>query len=132
VMQFRVKVDSQADFDAWATNQAKPAPVIADAAAKRGEGVFVTKSCVGCHAITGHPDRNANVINKKIGPNLTHYNSRSFLAGGALENTPENLARWLRNPEEVKSGNLMSSVVKPGFLSEQEVQDLVAYLRTLN
>ena len=54
--------------------------------------------------------------------------SRSSLAGGILENTPENLARWLHDPQAVKYGNLMKL---PRPLTDDEVRDLVAYLETL-
>ncbi len=44
-----------------------------------------------------------------------------------LPHTPENLARYLHDPQEVKPGVLM-----PNFrLQEWEVQALVAYLESL-
>ena len=48
------------------------------------------------------------------------------LAAGVLPNTPENLARWLREPQAVKPGNLMKL---PRQLTEDEISALVAYLR---
>ena len=57
-----------------------------------------------------------------------------FLAGdgfrGRLTNTPENLTRWIHNPGEVKPGNLMSSVIKPGMISDQDIADIVAFLES--
>jgi cytochrome c oxidase subunit 2 len=44
-----------------------------------------------------------------------------------LENTPENLARWLANPQAVKPGNKM--VI--GKLSQDQIDALVQYLTTL-
>ena len=50
--------------------------------------------------------------------------SRHTLAAGALENTPENLAAWLNDPDHFKPGSNM-----PNFkLSDDEVRALVAYL----
>jgi cytochrome c oxidase subunit 2 len=80
---------------------------------------------VACHvATTSTPDPNQ----KLIGPNLAHIGSRLSLAGGILENNDQNLARWLRNPQEVKPGTKM---VLPNPLSEEDVQTLVRYLRSL-
>ena len=41
------------------------------------------------------------------GPNLTLYGLRTSLAAGWMRNDEENLAKWLRNSQEVKFGNLM-------------------------
>ena len=56
---------------------------------------------------------------------------RSHIVAGWLENTPENMQRWLRDPDEVKPGNVMASVIKRGTLKEDEVQALTAYLESL-
>ena len=55
---------------------------------------------------------------------MTHLGSRETLAAGVLTNTPDNLAKWLKNPQAVKPGSHM-----PNFnLSDSEIQALVAYL----
>jgi cytochrome c oxidase subunit 2 len=53
--------------------------------------------------------------------------SRATLAAGAAANTPENLRAWVRNPQQLKPGNLMPDMK----LSEEELDQLVAYLLTL-
>jgi len=50
-----------------------------------------------------------------------------MLAGGALENTPRNLALFLHDPDSFKPGSNMPNVK----LSDRELQELVAYLETL-
>ena len=40
-------------------------------------------------------------------PTLTHFGSRTTLAGGLLENTKENVHRWIVDPNGVKPGNKM-------------------------
>ena len=52
--------------------------------------------------------------------------SSSFLVAGMLQNTPENLHKWLSNPDSVKHGTLM---VLPRKLTDAEIALLVAYLR---
>lgn len=67
----------------------------------KGRALFTQKSCVNCHGIRSHEGAGTT------GPNLTHFGSRTTLAGGLLENTKENLHRWIVEPNEVKPGNKM-------------------------
>jgi cytochrome c oxidase subunit 2 len=196
MMGFYVKVDSQADFDAWVAQQVADAPVpvgvtqnaqgqaasnkvaqaalsdqvaqaevtpeateparqddtilqaTADAALEnapevqataeaettndlltpeaRGYNLFQEKQCVSCHVIQGYP----GAVGQN-GPNLTHVGSREYIVAGWLENTPENMARWLRDPNEVKPENLMGAVIKRGTLNQEEIDALTAYLQSL-
>lgn len=120
-MQIRAIAQPPAQYAAWLQAQEQPATTPTSGAALEGYQLFMGSTCRNCHAIAGTP---ANV---DIGPNLTHLASRSILAGGALTNTPQNLARWLKNPQAVKPGNHM-----PDFqLTDQQVQILTAYLETL-
>jgi cytochrome c oxidase subunit II len=121
-MRLYVVAQPQAEFEAWVrAQQAAPAqPVAGDA--QRGLQAITSGGCIACHTIEG------TIARGQIGPNLTHVASRSSLAGGILPNTPENLARWLRDPQEAKVGNLM---ILPRPLTEDEIRDLVAYLSTL-
>ena len=60
-------------------------------------------------------------------PDLTHLMSRQTLASGMVANTPENLRRWVADPQQIKPGCLM-----PAFgLSDRERDDIVGYLLTL-
>jgi cytochrome c oxidase subunit 2 len=59
------------------------------------------------------------------GPNLHHVGSRQFVAAGTLENTDENLAKWIQHPQAWKEGVLMPEL----GLKDDEVHALVAYLR---
>jgi cytochrome c oxidase subunit 2 len=73
------------------------------------------------------------------GPNLTHVGARTTIAAGLLENNPEQLARWIRHPDQVKPGNKMYNggyidvkTGKPNFtLTDADVTALVAYLSSL-
>ena len=123
-MKLRVFVEPTEQFDAWIRANQQPAPsgaALPSDLARQGEQVFMSSACVGCHAIQG------TVAAAQIGPNLTHFGSRSTIASGVLENTPENLARWIRNPQEVKPGNAMPQL----RLTEDQISALVAYLESL-
>jgi cytochrome c oxidase subunit 2 len=120
-MRFTVVAETPEDFAKWTAAQLQPstAPMTADAQA--GEQIFMQMSCVSCHDINGTPAQ------AHVGPDLTHLMSRSQICAGLLDNTPENLERWLRNPQEVKPG-----VEMPNFeFTDQQVNELAAYLETL-
>jgi cytochrome c oxidase subunit 2 len=132
-MRFRVIVDSQTNFDAWLKNQ-QAIPVVAatNALAKKGEEEF-GKVCAACHTIGGNP-KAVGVL----GPNLTHLASRKTIAGGMYELTPDNLTRWIRETEAMKSDNKMSLTVQnylKGLPDDQARKDFVdavaAYLLSL-
>lgn len=124
-MRQRVIAQSPADFQTWLAEQQRPAadPSAADAIA--GQKALLGAQCVGCHLIQG-TDAVGN-----IGPNLTHLASRSMFAGAMLELNEENLLKWVADAPSVKPGSRMPSGVKDMGLSQQDVQDIVAYLLTL-
>lgn len=120
-MAFEVIAEPRERFDDWTRRmQAPPAIPIAGPAA-RGAQAFLGGVCVGCHTIDGTQAQG------KVGPNLTHFGSRRTIASLTLDNTPENLATWLTDPQAVKPGNLM----RIPTLSRETIQDLVAFLEGL-
>jgi cytochrome c oxidase subunit 2 len=126
-MRFRVKVVSQEEFDSWVAHHKQP-PQPQDDAAKDGETLFVQKGCIACHAITGVP-----VAVGVLGPNLTDLKERVGLAAAIIENTPEDLARWIKDPQAVKPGALMGlkqedGSYKPIPVTDEEAVRLAAYL----
>ncbi len=86
------------NFDAWEKAQLAPAAASAGRHAARGLALFQQMSCMECHAING------TTAKARVGPDLTHFASRRQLGAGIAENTPENLRRWLADPQEVKPG----------------------------
>jgi cytochrome c oxidase subunit 2 len=121
-MRFRAFVDSQDDFAKWEKDQlAGPvAPPASDQLASDGAKVFADSPCTSCHMIQG-------VSKGYIGPDLTHFGSRTTLAAGVLKNTPDNVARWIENPQEIKPGANMPALLLPG----PKMNALVAYLESL-
>ncbi len=121
-MRFRVFVDSPDDFAAWDKAQLA-GPMSAppnDLAAIDGAKVFANSPCTACHMIQG-------VSKGYIGPDLTHFGSRTTLAAGVLKNTPDNVAKWIANPGEIKPGANMPPLLLPG----PKMNALVAYLESL-
>ena len=120
-MAFYVVAEPRAAFDAWLAREAKPAPAPATPELERGQQVLLGSACVYCHTIGG---TNAS---GKIGPDLTHLASRQAIGAGVVPNTPGYLAGWILDPQHLKPGNKMPATA----LSGPELQDLLAYLRTL-
>jgi cytochrome c oxidase subunit 2 len=121
-MRFRVFVDTPDEFAKWDKAQlAGPVTPPADnQLAGQGAKIFVDSPCTTCHAIQG-------VSKGYIGPDLTHFGSRTTLAAGVLQNSPDNVARWIMNPQDVKPGANMPALLLPG----PQMNALVAYLESL-
>jgi cytochrome c oxidase subunit 2 len=119
-MRFRVIVHEPAEFDRWVKAQQAPPVEPTDALAQQGKALFTQQACVGCHTITG-------VSAGVIGPDLTHFGSRKTFAGALMTTTPENLIKWIENPEHMKPGSRMPNL---GMKGEQS-KALAAYLLSL-
>jgi cytochrome c oxidase subunit 2 len=121
-MRFQVIAEDPAAFAAWEQARLKPAATPTDPVAIQGLTLFRQLSCVNCHAING-----VAAATGGVGPDLTHLASRSILAGGVVENTPENLRLWLQNPQQLKPGALMPDY----HFSAEQLTQLMAYFETL-
>ena len=88
-------------FAAWLEAQRRPASAPAGQSAQRGYAAFA-QHCSACHSVRGLVDSRGDV-----GPDLTHLGSRAFIAAGTLENTPDNLQRFIVANDRLKPGNRM-------------------------
>jgi cytochrome c oxidase subunit II len=120
-MAFFVVAQPPAEFTAWMQQEAANAPPPTTAETRAGESIFVNGSCGSCHTIRG------TAADGTVGPDLTHVASRDTIAAGTLQNTPDNLARWVTAPQSIKPGVVMP----PTQLSSVELRSLIAYLETL-
>jgi cytochrome c oxidase subunit 2 len=114
-MRAQIIAVPQAQFAAWERQQLQPARTPTTPLQQQGERLFSTLACLNCHT------------EQDIGPNLTHFASRPFLAGEALSNTPANVAKWLHDPSLYKPGVHMPNL----NLTNAEVNALTAYLESL-
>jgi cytochrome c oxidase subunit 2 len=121
LMNFHVEAKSQADFDAWVQDLKTPSAI--PATAQKGEALF-KDNCLSCHAV--------NAQGLGLGPNLNGFASREFVAG-ILEHTPENITKWISDPQDQKPGNKMPAFGEKagGNLSDEQIKDIVQYLETL-
>jgi cytochrome c oxidase subunit 2 len=119
-MNLRVYAQPPADYQAWVKAQQQPAAAPTGLAAQ-GQQIYFSQTCGSCHAIAG------TASNGQIGPNLTHVASRWTIGAGVLDNTPDNMDRWLENPQAVKPGTQM-----PNYrFTPDEVRALTAYMESL-
>jgi cytochrome c oxidase subunit 2 len=120
-MRFLVFVESSTDFARWFADQQLPARKPVAPQAVEGGSFITTMACGGCHTIRG-----TTMAGTKA-PDLTHFGSRTSLAAVTLQNTPQNLTRWLANPQSVKPESLMPRISMPA----DRLRQLVAYLEEL-
>ncbi|HKG91021.1 MAG TPA: cytochrome c oxidase subunit II [Gemmatimonadaceae bacterium] len=120
-MAFDVVAEPAAQFQTWYENSLMPAAAPPDSSARRGQRVFLSSSCVMCHAINGTP------AGSRVGPELTHLASRLTIAAGTLPNTRGHLGGWVMNPQAIKPGSHMPA----NELSPDELNALLDYLRSL-
>lgn len=92
------------------------------AAAPGAKQVIREKGCGACHFIPGVPNAYGTT-----GPSLKGLKDRPRIAAGRLENTPENLRRWLSNPKAVRPDTLMPNL----GLSAEEMDAVIAFLTSL-
>jgi len=125
----------QFDADPFAGWQATQKPAAGENAAliATGRKLFAEKTCITCHTVRGHDGIGIT------GPDLTHIGARTSIAAGVLENTPERLHQWIKDPAYFKPGNKMYhggyidvQTGQPKFtLTDAEIDALVAYLHSL-
>lgn len=120
-MALWVVAEPQEQFNAWRQNQTQTSiPPMSDSQ-KRGQQVFLSATCVMCHAINGTP------AGSNIGPNLTHVASRNMIGAATMTNTREHLAQWIKDSQQFKPGNRMPQ----HNLAEADLQALLDYLQSL-
>ncbi|GAA4431286.1 hypothetical protein GCM10023169_35660 [Georgenia halophila] len=83
-----------------------------------GRAQILEYGCASCHAIPGVPG-----VEHGVGPDLDNLEDRRYLAG-QLPNRPEELIRWLQNPQEIAPGTVMPDM----GVTEQDARDIAAYL----
>ncbi len=146
LMRMRVVAESESDFNAWladwqepsATATAPPTPQdttvqtpAEDPLVALGRQTLFSSTCFLCHSIEGTRAVGA------LGPNLTRIGGRMTIGAGLLENTPENLFRWIKAPASVKPGVQMPGAQEggggfpPTNLTDDQVRAVAAYLSSL-
>lgn len=88
---------------------------------ERGREALRMYACHTCHVIPGVVG-----ADKHVGPPLTAMANRRWIAG-ALPNAPENMIRWIMDPQSVERVTAMPHLE----VTEPHARDMAAYLYTL-
>lgn len=94
---------------------------IAGGNADRGKNTIAVMGCGSCHHIPGV----AGAVGL-VGPPLDNVAQRGMIAG-ELPNTPENMVRWIRDPQSVEPNTAMPNL----GVDEQSARDIVTYLYSI-
>lgn len=86
----------------------------------RGEAMFIQYGCGSCHSATG-----VRTATGMVGPPMDGIALRMIIAG-RLANTPDNMQRWIRDPQQVSPGTAMPDL----NVGETDARDITAFLYT--
>jgi cytochrome c2 len=86
----------------------------------RGQAMFIQYGCGSCHHLTY-----VRKATGQVGPPLDGIAVRAVIAG-KLSNTPDNLQRWIRDPQAVTPGTDMPDL----HVSQRDARDISAFLYT--
>ena len=101
-----------------ADSAAKEAAAITGGDPGRGAAAIGKYGCGACHQIKG-----ISGAQGKVGPALAGIKERMYVAG-VIENTPENITRWIEHPKTIDEKTAMPEL----GVTPQEATDIAAYL----
>lgn len=128
LMRFEVMAMDGSDFDQWVAEYQRGPEFEDEGMKERGEAAFLAGGCIACHKVTGN-----DAANGKIGPDLTFFGDRRYLAAGvhdmfgpnSLHRTPDPVAdpsdrrqilkKWIRHPDSMKPGTARLANGEPRF-----------------
>lgn len=87
----------------------------------QGAALIPKYGCNACHVIPGIQGARG-----MVGPPLNGIAARTYL-GGQLPNTPDNMMRWIEDPQSIERGTAMPDL----GVSHEEARHIAAYLYTL-
>jgi cytochrome c1 len=98
-----------------------PPRIVQGGSTSIGKNLIVKYGCGSCHTIPGI--KGAEGL---VGPPLIHWGRRSIIAG-RLANTPDNLIRWIHDPQGVEPGTDMPNL----GVTQTEARNIAAYLENI-
>jgi cytochrome c oxidase subunit 2 len=122
LMRLVVRAERPAGYDTWLSHESEAAATPSSGDAAAGLQVFMSHQCSLCHTVRG------TVAGGQVGPDLTHFGSRSGLAANAYPNDVASLSAWVTHAQAMKPDAGMPNITA---FTGPEIQALVAYLRQL-
>ncbi|MBI5950905.1 MAG: cytochrome c oxidase subunit II [Chloroflexi bacterium] len=123
-MESPVIVDSQSDYDAWISAQAKIAAEAAKTPEGQGKLLTVRNGCIGCHSLDG---------SKMTGPTWFNlYGSEVPLADGRTVIADDAFITESILQPKAKEVKGFAPTTMPAYpLTDEEIANIIAYLKTL-
>lgn len=87
-----------------------------------GREALADYGCVSCHSVPG-----IDAPDSHVGPPLTAFGERVYIAG-QLNNSQDNLVRWIMDPDEYAPGTAMPDL----DVDEADALNMAAYLLSLD
>jgi cytochrome c oxidase subunit 2 len=122
-MENGVIVDTKADYDVWITKQ--QALALANQTPEgKGKALTVKNGCVGCHSVDG---------SKMTGPTwLGLFGSKVQLTDGTTVVADEAyITESILNSKAKEVAGFAPTVMPPYTLTQEEIANIIAYIKTL-
>ena len=100
----------------------KPVDVPPIGNATRGKELVAQYGCNVCHVVPGIDGPQG-----ALGPSLAGLSARPTISFGTVQNTPENLVKYIQDPPAMNP----QSSMPPIGLTDVDAKDIAAYLLTL-
>ena len=123
-MEGPVIVDSQTDYTAWITKEAAIAAEAAKTPEGQGQLLTVRNGCIGCHSIDGAKMTGPTWFGL-YGSNVKLADGRTVVADDAY------LTESILAPKAKEVAGFSPTVMPPFTLSEAEISNIIAYIKTL-
>lgn len=115
LMAFDVIALEKPAFEDWLKRRAAAAPA-------KGQEIFARNGCGACHRVGGTEAKG------EVGPELSRFGERMTVGAGLLPNTPENVARFIRETDRLKPRSKMPAY---GALSSEDALEIAVWLGSL-
>lgn len=116
LMAFDVIAMDKPAFEDWL--KGRPA----EPAKAKGQDLFALHGCGACHRVGGTEAKG------EVGPELTRFGDRRSVGAGLMSNTPENVARFIRETDVLKPRSKMPAY---GALSADDALEIARWLGSL-
>jgi len=123
-MEKSVIVSSQAEFDAWMTEQLALAEEASQTPEGRGQALVAANGCAACHSINGSPG---------IGPTWFNLSGRqeTLTDGSVVTADDAYIHESIKAPQAKIVAGFENQLMPTYGFTDEQIDDIVAYIKTL-
>jgi cytochrome c oxidase subunit 2 len=123
-MEEDVIVSSQADFDAWLTEQFEIALEAAQTPEGRGRALVAASGCAACHSTDGSASRGPTWFNL--------FGRQEQLTDGSVVTVDEAYIHESIKTPQAKIVHGFETIIMPAYdFTDEQIADIIAYIKTL-